>query len=98
MVDVGSGHEQFFADGLLLSLRWGIAIGIAVVIAINANEDQAALLALFVPLTVLALYAAARVQRNRRYGLGMLLGALVTVPVIGLLVLVWAIWAGATAG
>ena len=69
-----------------------------IVVAVNANEDEAALLALFVPLAVLTLIAAVRVQEHRRNGLGMLLGALVTVPVIGLMVLAWAIWAGATVG
>lgn len=85
-------------DGLVLALAWGVVAGVAVVLFVNANQDQAALFCFFVPLAVLALLGADRTQRNRSYGLGILLGTALSLPLIGLMVLLWAIWAGATAG
>lgn len=98
MANTRVSQERTFGKGLLVALGWGLAIGVAVVFSVNADAEKTGLLCFFVPITVLALVTSARVQEHRRYGFGMLLGTVAAVPLIGLMVSLWAIWDGALAG
>ena len=93
-----AGREGSFTRGFLRALGWGLASGLALLFCLYLNAERAALLFFFVPVSVLALTAAARVQSHRSYWLGMACGTATSVPVIALMTVVLAVSMGATAG